>query len=48
MKGSSTLVFSKQGSEDDVALGDFEIHAVLGQGQFGRVYLAELERGGKT
>ena len=31
----------------DVALGDFDIKVQLGQGTFGRVYLAELPQTGK-
>ena len=27
---------------DDVTLGDFDLEAVLGEGTFGRVYLAHL------
>ena len=46
MKRQSSLIFRQQSSEE-VDLGDFDITAILGEGSFGRVYLAELEKNGQ-
>ena len=41
LKRTSTLI-GKAANTEDVTLGDFDLEAVLGEGTFGRVYLAHL------
>ena len=47
MKRTSSLIFKKNESLGDVDLGDFDITAIIGEGSFGRVYFAELEKNGQ-
>ena len=47
IRRQSSLIFEKNKSLGDVELGDFDITAILGEGSFGRVYFAELERNGQ-
>ena len=46
MHRTSSLIYRREESEQ-VDLGDFDINAILGEGSFGRVYHAELERDGQ-
>ena len=41
LQRTSTLIGRAQSSEE-ISLGDFDLEAVLGEGTFGRVYLAHL------
>lgn len=41
IRRTSTLI-GRASEEEDITLGDFDLEAVLGEGTFGRVYLAHL------
>ena len=41
LQRTSTLI-GRASDTEEVALGDFDLEAVLGEGTFGRVYLAHL------
>ena len=45
LKRQSSLI-NKGSDQEEVDLGDFDITAVLGEGSFGRVYFAELDKNG--